>query len=116
LRGFLFWTRCELVRISGKIKKLSHAQRGAGIWVRPSQEYLDHEIIQSWAQAVLTKSEWLFCFSEGSLLALIGHQPPLNSLLPVNLCGNADKKYLNRMCVNHGKSFPLMENLFRPTQ
>jgi hypothetical protein len=25
--------------------------------------------IQSWAQAVPTKSEWLFCFSEASLLA-----------------------------------------------
>ena len=30
--------------------------------------------IQSWAQAVLTKSEWLFCFCEASLLARANKQ------------------------------------------
>ena len=42
--------------------------------------------IQSWAQAVLTKSEWLFCFSEASLLA---KAPILFSnifFIPLSMC------------------------------
>ena len=39
--AFFIRLRCELVRISSLMKKPSR-DSGVGLWVRPSQKYLDH--------------------------------------------------------------------------